>query len=136
MPYALFMSNIPADLKYTAEHEWVQVIDESTIRFGITDYAQDALGDIVFVSLPNVGDSLTAGGTCGEVESTKSVSDIYAPVSGEVIARNDAIETAPDTLNSDPYKKGWIVDVRVAGNASELAAHLMDAAAYQSLTSS
>jgi glycine cleavage system H protein len=136
MPYALFMSNIPADLKYTAEHEWVQVIDESTIRFGITDYAQDALGDIVFVSLPNVGDSLTAGGTCGEVESTKSVSDIYAPVSGEVIARNDAIETAPDTLNSDPYKNGWIVDVRVAGNASELAAQLLDAAAYQALTSS
>ena len=130
------MSNIPADLKYTAEHEWVQVIDESTIRFGITDYAQDALGDIVFVSLPNVGDSLTAGGTCGEVESTKSVSDIYAPVSGEVIARNDAIETAPDTLNSDPYKNGWIVDVRVSGNATELAAALMDAAAYQALTSS
>jgi glycine cleavage system H protein len=130
------MSNVPADLKYTAEHEWVQVIDESTIRFGITDYAQDALGDIVFVSLPNVGDSLTAGGTCGEVESTKSVSDIYAPVSGEVIARNDAIETAPDTLNSDPYKNGWIVDVRVSGNAAELAAALMDAAAYQALTSS
>jgi len=136
MPYALFMSNIPADLKYTAEHEWVQVIDESTIRFGITDYAQDALGDIVFVSLPNVGDSLTAGDTCGEVESTKSVSDIYAPVSGEVIARNDAIETAPDTLNSDPYKNGWIVDVRVSGSASELASQLLDAAAYQALTSS
>jgi glycine cleavage system H protein len=136
MPYDLFMSNIPADLNYTAEHEWVQVIDETTIRFGITDYAQDALGDIVFVSLPNVGDSLTAGGTCGEVESTKSVSDIYAPVSGEVIARNDAIETAPDTLNSDPYKNGWIVDVRVSGNATELAAALMDAAAYQALTSS
>jgi glycine cleavage system H protein len=130
------MSNIPADLKYTAEHEWVQVIDESTIRFGITDYAQDALGDIVFVSLPNVGDSLTAGSTCGEVESTKSVSDIYAPVSGEVIARNDAIETAPDTLNSDPYKNGWIVDLRVAGNATELASQLMDAAGYQALTSS
>ena len=136
MSYDLSMSNIPADLNYTAEHEWVQVIDESTIRFGITDYAQDALGDIVFVSLPNVGDSLTAGSTCGEVESTKSVSDIYAPVSGEVLARNDAIETAPDTLNSDPYKNGWIVDVRVAGNASELAAALMDAAAYQALTSS
>ena len=136
MSYDLSMSNIPADLNYTAEHEWVQVIDESTIRFGITDYAQDALGDIVFVSLPNVGDSLTAGGTCGEVESTKSVSDIYAPVSGEVISRNDAIETAPDTLNSDPYKNGWIVDVRVAGSASELASALMDAAAYQALTSS
>lgn len=130
------MSNIPADLNYTAEHEWVQVIDESTVRFGITDYAQDALGDIVFVSLPNVGDRLTAGGTCGEVESTKSVSDIYSPVSGEVIARNEAIETSPDTLNSDPYKNGWIVDVRVSGSAAELVAQLMDAAAYQALTSS
>jgi glycine cleavage system H protein len=136
MSYDLSMSNIPADLNYTAEHEWVQVIDESTIRFGITDYAQDALGDIVFVSLPNVGDSLTAGSTCGEIESTKSVSDIYAPVTGEVIARNDAVETAPDTLNSDPYKNGWIVDVRVAGNASDLAAGLLDAAGYQALTSS
>ena len=120
---------------YTAEHEWVQVIDESTIRFGITDFAQDALGDIVFVSLPNVGVSLTAGQTCGEVESTKSVSDIYAPVSGEVLARNDAIETAPDTLNSDPYKNGWIVDVKVAGNAQELVASLLAPAAYEALTS-
>jgi glycine cleavage system H protein len=134
MHYACFMSNIPADLNYTAEHEWVQVIDESTIRFGITDFAQDALGDIVFVSLPNVGDSLIAGDTCGEVESTKSVSDIYAPVSGEVIARNDAIETSPDTMNSDPYKNGWIVDVRVAGNAADLASQLLDAAGYQALT--
>jgi glycine cleavage system H protein len=129
------MSNIPADLMYTAEHEWVQVIDESTVRFGITDFAQDALGDIVFVSLPNVGDSLTAGQTCGEVESTKSVSDIYAPVSGEVLARNDAIETAPDTLNSDPYKNGWIVDVKVSGNAQELVASLLAPAAYEALTS-
>jgi glycine cleavage system H protein len=129
------MSNIPTDLHYTAEHEWVQVIDESTIRFGITDYAQDALGDIVFVSLPKVGDSLTAGSTCGEIESTKSVSDIYAPVSGEVVVSNDAVETAPDTLNSDPYKNGWIVDVRVSGNASELASALLDAAGYQALTS-
>ena len=122
-------------MNYTAEHEWVQVIDESTIRFGITDFAQDALGDIVFVSLPNVGDSLTAGQTCGEVESTKSVSDIYAPVSGEVLARNDAIETAPDTLNSDPYKNGWIVDVKVSGNAQELVASLLAPAAYEALTS-
>ena len=120
---------------YTAEHEWVQVIDDSTIRFGITDFAQDALGDIVFVSLPNVGDSLTAGQTCGEVESTKSVSDIYAPVSGEVLARNDAIETAPDTLNSDPYKNGWIVDVKVSGNVQELVASLLAPAAYEALTS-
>jgi glycine cleavage system H protein len=130
------MSTIPPDLKYTAEHEWVQVIDETTIRFGITDYAQEALGDIVFVSLPNVGDQLTAGNSCGEVESTKSVSDIFAPVSGEVVARNDAIETAPDTLNSDPYKNGWIIEVRVSGSASEIAGELMDAATYQALTSS
>lgn len=136
MPYDLDMSNIPEDLNYTAEHEWVRVIDESTIRFGITDYAQDALGDIVFVSLPNVGDTLTAGATCGEVESTKSVSDIFAPVSGEVVARNDAIETSPDTLNSDPYNNGWIVDLKVSGNASALAAGLLDAAAYRDMTSS
>ena len=128
------MSNIPADLMYTAEHEWVRVIDDSTIRFGITDFAQDALGDIVFVSLPNVGDSLTAGQTCGEVESTKSVSDIYAPVTGEVLARNDAIETAPDTLNSDPYQNGWIVDVKVSGSATELVASLLDPSAYEALT--
>jgi glycine cleavage system H protein len=130
------MSNIPADLKYTAEHEWVRVINESTIRFGITDYAQDALGDIVFVSLPNVGDQLTAGATCGEVESTKSVSDIYAPVSGEVIARNDAIETSPDTLNADPYNNGWIVELKVSSDANALVATLLDAAAYQEITSS
>jgi glycine cleavage system H protein len=136
VPYALSMSNIPADLKYTAEHEWVRVIDESTIQFGITDYAQHALGDIVFVSLPSVGDSLTAGATCGEVESTKSVSDIYAPVSGEVSARNDAIETSPDTLNSDPYNNGWIVEVKVSGSATEVVAQLLDAAAYQAITSS
>lgn len=136
MPYDLGMSNIPQDLNYTAEHEWVRVIDESTIRFGITDYAQDALGDIVFVSLPNVGDTLTAGATCGEVESTKSVSDIFAPVSGEVVARNDVIETSPDTLNSDPYNNGWIVDLKVSGNASELVAGLLDAAAYRDMTSS
>lgn len=130
------MSNIPADLNYTAEHEWVRVINESTVRFGITDYAQDALGDIVFVSLPNVGDQLTAGATCGEVESTKSVSDIYAPVSGEVIARNDAIETAPDTLNADPYNNGWIVELKVSSDANALVATLLDAAAYQEITSS
>ena len=130
------MSNIPSDLMYTAEHEWVKVVDASTVRFGITDYAQDALGDIVFVSLPNVGDSLTAGSTCGEVESTKSVSDIYAPVSGEVVARNDGAETAPDSLNSDPYGNGWIADVKVSGDAAAIVGALLDAAAYQALTSS
>ena len=130
------MSEIPSDLHYTAEHEWVKVVDDTTIRFGITDYAQDALGDIVFVSLPKVGETLTAGATCGEVESTKSVSDIYAPVSGEVVAANEATETAPDSLNSDPYGIGWLVDVRVAGSATEVAQGLLDAAAYQALTTS
>lgn len=130
------MSEIPSDLHYTAEHEWVKVVDDTTIRFGITDYAQDALGDIVFVSLPKVGETLTAGATCGEVESTKSVSDIYAPVSGEVVAANEATETAPDSLNSDPYGIGWLIDVRVAGSATEVAQGLLDAAAYQALTTS
>lgn len=128
------MSNVPADLCYTAEHEWVQVVDTTTVRFGITDYAQDALGDIVFVSLPEVGATLSAGLTCGEVESTKSVSDIYAPVSGIVAARNDAVETAPETLNSDPYGKGWLVDVTVSDAAAECSA-LLDAAAYSGIIS-
>ena len=126
------MSNVPADLCYTAEHEWVQVVDATTLRFGITDYAQDALGDIVFVSLPDVGATLAAGSTCGEVESTKSVSDIYAPVSGTVAARNDAVETAPETLNTDPYAKGWLVDVTV-DDAHAACSGLLDASAYIAL---
>jgi glycine cleavage system H protein len=128
------MSNVPADLHYTSEHEWVKVINDTTIRFGITDYAQDALGDIVFVSLPAAGSNLTAGSTCGEIESTKSVSDIYAPVTGIVAARNDAIETAPETLNSDPYGSGWIADVTVE-DAHMVAATfaLLDAAGYQAV---
>lgn len=124
------MSNVPADLHYTSEHEWVKVVNDTTVRFGITDYAQDALGDIVFVSLPAAGSDLTAGSTCGEIESTKSVSDIYAPVSGTVAARNDAVETAPETLNSDPYGSGWIADVTVA-DANVAVAGLLDAAGYQ-----
>ena len=124
------MTNVPSELRYTAEHEWVEVLDASTIRFGITDYAQDALGDIVFVSLPGLDSVVTAGATCGEVESTKSVSDIYAPVSGTVIARNEGIETAPEMLNSDPYVKGWIADVRVSGDANEVVANLLDSPAY------
>lgn len=124
------MSNVPADLHYTSEHEWVKVVNDTTVRFGITDYAQDALGDIVFVSLPAAGSSITAGSTCGEIESTKSVSDIYAPVSGTVAARNDSVETAPETLNSDPYGNGWIADVTVA-DANAAVAGLLDAAGYQ-----
>lgn len=119
----------PDNLRYTAEHEWVDVVADGRARFGITDHAQDALGDIVFVTLPALGAAVTAGEPCGEVESTKSVSDIYAPVSGTVVARNDAAETSPETLNSDPYGDGWLVEVEVA-DAAQLDA-LLDAAAYR-----
>ena len=124
------MTNIPSDLHYTPEHEWVKIIDGTTVRFGITDYAQDALGDIVFASLPAVGSDVNAGSTCGEVESTKSVSDIYAPVSGKVAASNSAAETAPETLNSDPYGNGWLADVTVADSAQAVSG-LLDAAGYK-----
>jgi glycine cleavage system H protein len=128
------MSSVPDDLRYTAEHEWVRQVGDDVVRFGITDFAQDALGDIVFVTLPGVGSQVTAGSTCGEVESTKSVSDIYAPVSGEVVARNDAVETSPETINSEPYDAGWIAEVRLA-DPSALSG-LMTAAQYQDLIAS
>lgn len=119
----------PDDLQYTAEHEWVRDLGDGVVQFGITDHAQSALGDIVFVTLPRVGQQLAAGDACGEVESTKSVSDIYAPVSGEVLRSNEAVETAPETLNSDPYAAGWLAEVRVAG---ELPA-LLSASEYETL---
>jgi glycine cleavage system H protein len=118
----------PENLRYTREHEWVDLTAEGRVRFGITDHAQDALCDIVFVTLPTVGATVTAGEPCGEVESTKSVSDIYAPVSGTVVARNDAVETSPETLNSDPYGDGWLAEVD-ASDASAVDA-LLDAAGY------
>jgi glycine cleavage system H protein len=121
----------PEELSYTAEHEWVRRTDSGTVLFGITDYAQDSLGDIVYVSLPDIGASLTAGQACGEVESTKSVSDIYAPISGEVIARNDALDSAPEVVNSDPYQGGWMVEIRPADSSSLDA--LLSAADYQVL---
>jgi len=124
------MTNIPADLHYSQEHEWVKVVDETTVRFGITDYAQDALGDIVFAELPKVGSEVTAGQTCGEIESTKSVSEIYSPVSGKVSAANNVVETSPDTLNTDPYGNGWIADVTVV-DANSAVAELLDANGYQ-----
>lgn len=127
------MSNIPADLRYSAEHEWVKVVDATTVRFGITDFAQAALGDIVFVTLPAVGSSIDSGQACGEIESTKSVSDVFAPISGEVVAVNDVIETSPDTLNADPYGKGWIADVKVA-DAAHAVGSLMSADEYEALT--
>lgn len=121
----------PEDLRYTAEHEWVRAAEGSTLRVGITDFAQSALGDIVFVSLPTVGTTVTQGQPLGEVESTKSVSDIYAPVAGTVHARNDALEAQPELLNSDPYGAGWIVEIEVADPA--VLDTLLDAAAYGQL---
>ena len=121
----------PDDLSYTAEHEWVRSPGEAqgSVRVGITHFAQDALGDIVYVSLPEVGDSVTAGETCGELESTKSVSDIYAPVSGEVVARNDGLDATPELVNSDPYGAGWLFEV--APTDASATDGLMDAATYQ-----
>jgi len=124
---------IPEDLRYTAEHEWVRAVDDGRVRIGITHYAQDALGDVVFVSLPEVGATVSAGQAFGEVESTKSVSEIYAPVGGEVVARNDALESHPEVINADPYGDGWIVEI-APGDATAVDG-LLDAAAYQQLTS-
>lgn len=101
----------PDELRYTAEHEWVRATDTGTLVFGITDYAQEALGDIVYVSLPGVGSRVDAGATCGEVESTKSVSDIYAPVGGSVVAVNTTLDSSPETVNADPYGDGWMVEI-------------------------
>src|SRR3954471_13645676 len=106
------MSDVPDDLKYTAEHEWVRVNSGSkTVRVGITDYAQEALGDVVYVSLPEIGTALQVGAAVGEVESTKSVSDIYAPLTGSVTARNDKLDEQPELINSDPYGEGWIFEL-------------------------
>jgi glycine cleavage system H protein len=116
-------------LRYTTEHEWAQSSADGTVRIGITDFAQDALGDVVFVSLPDVGQQVAAGQALGEVESTKSVSEIYAPIAGQVVARNDQLEGQPDLLNSDPYGAGWIVEIQPV-NAAEIDG-LLDAAAYQ-----
>jgi glycine cleavage system H protein len=98
----------PDDRRFTREHEWILTLDNGNLRIGITDYAQDALGDVVFVALPELGATVRPGDAVGEVESTKSVSEIYAPVAGTIIARNDAVETAPETINEDPYEAGWL----------------------------
>jgi len=121
----------PEELRYTAEHEWVRSTDAGTVVFGITDFAQDSLGDIVYVSLPEVGADLAAGEACGEVESTKSVSDIYAPVAGEVVDRNGALDSSPETVNADPYAQGWMVEVRPADPAQFDG--LLTAAEYRAL---
>ena len=121
----------PEDLKYTSEHEWVRSPGESenAVRVGITHFAQDALGDIVYVSLPEVGAEIEAGSTVGELESTKSVSDLYAPVTGKVVARNEALDGSPEVVNSDPYGEGWLFEV-VPADASVVDG-LMDSAGYQ-----
>jgi len=122
---------IPETLRYSSDHEWA-LIEGTRVRVGITDYAQDALGDVVFVDLPAVGASVTVGGVIGEVESTKSVSEIYPPVAGTVVAINDAASSSPDSLNSDPYGAGWLCEIEVSDPAAIEA--LLDAAAYKALT--
>jgi glycine cleavage system H protein len=121
----------PADLAYTTEHEWVRVMEEisGTVRVGITEFAQDALGDIVYVTLPPAGTRVVAGQPCGELESTKSVSDLYAPLDGVVTTVNDVLDGTPELVNSDPYGDGWMFEVRPDDPAAPAA--LLDAVAYQ-----
>lgn len=126
-------TSVPEDLRYTDAHEWVQDLGGGVVRVGITDHAQDQLGDVVFVQLPTVGDTVAAGAAIGEVESTKSVSDIYAPVAGEVVAVNDALEANPELVNTGAYDTGWIVELRL-GDGTDALADLLDAAAYRQLT--
>ena len=121
---------LPQELRYTPQHEWVRA--GSALRVGITDFAQDALGDVVFVTLPEVGAQVQAGEPCGEVESTKSVSDVYSPVTGTVTARNEALESTPELINSDPYGEGWMFEVEPAqGDGLD---GLLDADAYAAST--
>ena len=115
------MSNIPADLKYTKEHEWVRdLATAGTVSVGITDFAQGALGDIVYVQMPKVGDTVVSGKVCGEVESTKSVSEIFAPVTGKVISMNESLSNSPELINSDPYNAGWLVEIELSETPSDL----------------
>jgi glycine cleavage system H protein len=126
------MSQIPADLQYTKEHEWVAPTSTAgTIRMGITDFAQGALGDIVYVQMPKVGEAVVADKVCGEVESTKSVSEIFSPVTGTIVAINDALNSAPELVNSDPYGAGWLAEISTSGEP----ASLLSAAQYGEITS-
>jgi glycine cleavage system H protein len=121
---------IPEDLRYTEEHEWLRPGEGRTFRLGITDYAQDQLGDIVFVELPTVGSEVAAGGLLGEIESTKSVGEVYAPVAGTVTAVNDTVTERPELINSDPYGDGWLVEMEAGDDLPSL----LDASAYRQLT--
>ena len=123
------MSNVPGNLQYSKEHEWVDNSGGSRVKIGITDYAQGALGDIVYVQLPKVGDTVTEGAVCGEIESTKGVSELFSPVSGKVVAVNSQLDSATETLNSDPYGAGWIAEIEISSPSSAL----MDAAGYSAL---
>ena len=125
---------IPDDLQYTEEHEWVRDLGDGTVRVGITDFAQDSLGDIVYVQLPDVGDDVTARSPMGELESTKSVSDLFAPLSGTVTACNDALEGAPELCNTDPYGDGWIAEMRITDPSQRDA--LLSAAEYEATVAS
>jgi glycine cleavage system H protein len=129
---------IPAELRYTAEHEWARLADgpdgRAVVRIGITHFAQNSLGDIVFVQLPELNSTVSAGEALGEVESTKSVSDLYAPLTGTVVNRNAAVETSPELVNSDPYGEGWLVEIAIPDPAAF--DELMDADAYTEQTSS
>lgn len=125
------MSQIPADLQYTKEHEWVaQTATAGTIRMGITDFAQGALGDIVYVQMPKVGEAVVADKVCGEVESTKSVSEIFSPVTGTVVAINESLNNSPELVNSDPYGAGWLAEISISGEP----AALLSAAQYGEIT--
>lgn len=126
------MSKVPDSLRYTKEHEWVQEITPTKFRIGITDFAQAALGDIVYIQLPKADAVFTANSVCGEVESTKSVSEIYAPISGKVVAINSKLDSNPETINSDPYGDGWIAEIEVLGD--KLSETLLSAREYEELT--
>ena len=126
------MSKVPDYLRYTKEHEWVQEITPTKFRIGITDFAQAALGDIVYIQLPKAEAAVSANSVCGEVESTKSVSEIYAPISGKVIAINSKLDSKPETINSDPYGDGWIAEIEISGD--KLSETLLSAQEYQDLT--
>jgi len=123
------MSNIPSDLKYTRSHEWLRHEDDGTITVGITDHAQDALGDLVFVETPEAGAEVKAGEACAVVESVKAASDVYSPIDGEVITGNEELATQPELLNNDPYGEGWIMRISPAAEAETSA--LLDAKAYE-----
>jgi glycine cleavage system H protein len=124
--------NVPEHLRYTKEHEWVDLVRENTIRVGITDYAQDALGDVVFVQAPKVDQELDTHALLAEVESTKSVAEVYAPVAGKVVAVNERLATQPELLNQDPYGDGWFCELEI--DDENLILNLLDAAAYRQLT--